>query len=141
MQPTPSQIKEITEQLDCGFCCYYNKISGEVVSIPDFEDTIDDIAEFYGEDLAKIKKDKKNFVIITKPSSREGFEIMEDFAQQLTDEMLQKKLLDALEKKRPFAHFKAIIEDASDYRQQWFDFKLMKLQVYILNQIPKVKQQ
>lgn len=137
--PTSNQIKEIADQLDCGFCCYYNTTTGEIISIPDFEDSMSDLEEFYGEDLAKIKKDKKNYVIITKPSSREGFKIMEDFAEQLSNKMLQEELLRALDKKRPFAHFKAIIECAGDYRQLWFDFKLMKLQAYVMDQIPKMK--
>jgi len=61
LSPTPAQIKEIADQLDCGFCCYYHKISGEIVSIPDFDDRMDDIEEFFGEDLAKIERDKKEF--------------------------------------------------------------------------------
>lgn len=131
--PTPSQIKEIAEQLDCGFCCYYNKISGEIVSIPDFEDRMDDIEEFFGEDLAKIKKDKKNFIIINKPSSRESFEIMEDFIEEVKDTKLKNELINALNKKNPFSHFKLIIE-TSIYRQNWFDFKAKQIQQHVIQQ-------
>lgn len=138
MQPTPNQIKEIAEQLDCGFCCYYNIKTGELVSIPD-EETMDDLEEFYGEDFAKIKKDKRNFILINKPSSRESFEIMEEFAQQLSNKTLSNQLLNALAKKSPFANFKSIIDGAGEYRQQWFDFKLMQLQDYVLDQIRIVK--
>lgn len=130
---TPSQIKEIAEQLDCGFCCYYHKISGEIVSIPDFEDRMDDIEEFYGEDLAKIKKDKRNFIIINKPSSRESFEIMEDFIEEVKETKLRNELINALNKKKPFSHFKFLIEN-SDHRLQWFDFKAKQLQQYVLQQ-------
>ena len=100
---------------------------------------MDDLEEFYGEDLAKIKKDKRNFILINKPSSRESFEIMEEFAQQLSNKTLSNQLLNALAKKRPFAHFKALIVGAGEYRQNWFDFKLMKLQDYVLDQMQIAK--
>ncbi|RZJ70329.1 MAG: hypothetical protein EOO47_23535 [Flavobacterium sp.] len=132
--PTPIQIKEIAEQLACGFCCYYHKISGEIVSIPDFEDRMDDIEEFYGEDLAKIKKDKKNFIIINKPSARESFEIMENFIEEVNDTKLKNELINALNKKKPFSHFKLIIE-TSIYKQNWFAFKEKQLQQHVLEQI------
>jgi len=135
LSPTPSQIKEIAEQIDCGFCCYYNKISGEIVSIPDFEDRMDDIEEFFGEDLAKIKKDKKNFIRIDKPSAREGFEIMEDFIEEIEDTKLRDELIKALNKKKPFSHFKFIVE-SSAYRQEWFDFKAKQLQKLVIEQMP-----
>lgn len=135
MQPTPTQIKEIAEQIDCGFCCYYHKISGEIISIPDFEDSMDDIDEFFGEDLAKIKKDKKNFLKIEKPSSRESFEIMEDFVKEVGEPRLRGELNNALNKKKPFSHFKFIVEN-STYRQAWFDFKAKKLQKLVIEQIP-----
>ncbi|WAC39933.1 hypothetical protein [Pedobacter sp. SL55] len=99
--PTLSQIKEIAEQLDYGFCCYYNIKTGELVYIPDFEETVDDLEEFYGKDLAKIKKDKRNFILINKPSSRESFEIMDEFAQQLSNKNLSNQLLNALAKNVP----------------------------------------
>ena len=91
--------------------------------------------EFFGEDLAKIKKDEKNFFTITKPSSAESFEIMEEFAEQTGHKALGKKLLDALGKKRPFANFKALIDNAAEYRQKWFEFKLMKMQEHVVKQL------
>lgn len=134
LSPTPTQIKEIAEQLDCGFCCYYNTKTGEIISIPDFEDSISDFEEFYGEDLAKIKKDKKNYVIITKPSSREGFEIMENFIDEVEDIKLRDELSNALNKKKPFSHFKFIVENSA-YRQTWFDFKAEQIQRLVIEQM------
>ena len=135
LSPTPAQIKEMAEQIDCGFCCYYNKISGEIVSIPDFDDRMDDIEEFFGEDLAKIERDKKNFIKIDKPSSRESFEIMEDFVEEVEDLRLRDELSYALNNKKPFAHFKFIVEN-SDHRQKWFDFKAKQLQKLVIEQMP-----
>ena len=96
---------------------------------------MDDIEEFFGEDLAKIKKEKKNFIRIDKPSAREGFEIMEDFIEEVEDTKLRDELINALNKKKPFSHFKLIIEN-STYRQKWFDFKAKQLQKLVVEQIP-----
>ena len=47
---------------------------------------------------------------------------MEGFADKVPDGRLQQKLINALNKKRPFANFKYII-DNSVYRQDWFDYR------------------
>ncbi len=40
----------------------------------------------------------------------------------MKDIKLQKRLVYALENRKPFAHFKRIIDDSAE-RQNWFDFK------------------
>ncbi len=47
---------------------------------------------------------------------------MEEFTKTVKDRGLQMRLIQAFQKKKPFAHFKNII-DNSTYRQKWFDFK------------------
>ncbi len=47
---------------------------------------------------------------------------MEAFIETLNDKRFQTRLIQALERKRPFANFKSII-DSSDVRQNWFDFR------------------
>ena len=48
---------------------------------------------------------------------------MNEFAEQVADQNLQSKLLNALSKNKPFKEFKFLIDNDPDYRQQWFDFK------------------
>ncbi|CAN5186402.1 hypothetical protein BH20BAC1_BH20BAC1_10920 [soil metagenome] len=54
--------------------------------------------------------------------THQSFRIMEAFIETVKDKSLQAKLVHALEKKRPFANFKFII-DNSNVRQQWFGFR------------------
>jgi hypothetical protein len=68
------------------------------------------------------------------PESRESFEIMENFIDEVDDKNLQRKLLNALERRHPFANFKNTIEN-SDYRKAWFAFKQSKLEEYVWRDI------
>ena len=55
--------------------------------------------------------------------SGESFDIMADFAEQLTDERLQDELISALNRSKPFRGFKHVIDQAGVQRQHWFDYK------------------
>jgi hypothetical protein len=52
--------------------------------------------------------------------SWEAFQIMEDFIEELTED-----LITILNRKSPFANFKAEIESSSS-QQKWFDFRDIK---------------
>ena len=87
-----------------------------------------------------------NYFEIDKWTSREAFEMMNDFAEQLTDnKQLQSELFVALNKKKPFREFKFVIDDAGDYRQVWFDFRnkqqheFVAKQLHFLNSIDEMK--
>ncbi|MEP7318628.1 MAG: UPF0158 family protein [Panacibacter sp.] len=55
--------------------------------------------------------------------THESFRIMESFAEnEVDDKILRAKLITALANKKPFRHFKFVI-DNSNYRQAWFAFK------------------
>jgi len=55
-------------------------------------------------------------------SSSESFRIMEAFIETVKDIGLQRNLINALERKRPFANFKNIIDNSS-VREKWFQFR------------------
>lgn len=130
----PNQIKEIADQIDCGFCCYYHKVTDEMLFIPNLDDFWEG-EEFYADDLEKIQKDIKNFIKIDKPSSRENFEIMENFIEEVDNEKLKDELIKSLNKKKPFSQFKFTIDNAGIYSQQWFDFKAKQLQQFVIDQL------
>jgi hypothetical protein len=76
------------------------------------------------------------------PESSESFKIMEAFADQIGDLQFREKLFTALNRKQPFARFKALV-NASEYQHEWFGFKkeylktLVKEEIfYKLNKIP-----
>jgi hypothetical protein len=63
---------------------------------------------------------------------------MEAFADQLPNKLdLKSKLFQALERNKPFREFKFII-DNSDYREEWFAFKNLKLQEWVEEKIEEI---
>ena len=129
-------IKEIAENIDCGFNCYYNSKTNEIITIPNFLNISDeeDFKEFIQEDLEKINKQKADFVKFEVLESSELFKIMERFVEQIPDQKFKSELENVLYKKKPFQNFKYLINN-SDYRQKWFDFKQIELERIVENQL------
>jgi hypothetical protein len=129
---TEQQIKEIAEQLDCGFRSFWHKPTGELLFVPDLNNNPFADAEFFEEDLEKLDNNFNDYIEIEKPNSSDSFEIMANFTEQLNDnEKLKNELLKALNKKKPFREFKFVIDNSGAYRQQWFDFKNAKLKQWV----------
>ena len=122
-------IKKIAQELDCGFDCYYNSKTNEIVTIPNFSHIADedDFKEAFRADLEKVKKHQADFMKIEVLQSFENFKIMELFVEQLPDKKIQSELENVLANKKPFQNFKHKI-DLSDFRQNWFDFKQSELE-------------
>lgn len=83
---------------------------------------------------AVIEKEWTNFAIITKMESRESYRIMESFVKEIHDVDLQQNLVRALERERPFSHFKELVE-SSAYRNNWFDFRYSSAKDYVKKQL------
>ncbi len=131
---TESQIKEIAEQLDCGFRSFWHKQSGELLFIPDLNNNPFAEAEFYKEDLQKLENNMDEYIEIEKPNSNDSFEIMANFPEQLNDnDKIKNELINALNKKKPFREFKYVIDNSGVYRQQWFDFKDAQLKQWVID--------
>lgn len=122
-------IKEIAQELDCGFDCFYNFKTDEMIAIPSFSQFADeeDFKEAFNDSLEKVKNHKADFIKIETLKSFESFKIMELFVEQLPDENLKSDLENVLANKKPFHNFKHKI-DHSNFRQNWFDFKQSKLE-------------
>jgi ribosomal protein L11 methylase PrmA len=122
-------IKEIAQELDCGFDCYYNFKTDEIIAIPSFSQFADeeDFKEAFSDSLEKVKNHKADFIKIETLESFESFKIMELFVEQLPDENLKSDLENVLANKKPFHNFKHKINH-SNFRQNWFDFKQSKLE-------------
>lgn len=119
-QLTKKQVFDIAGELQCGMKIYVNTDTLEYKSILDFDD-MDDFS-FWDEELEKIEKTWKRFFTIEKMSSREGFQIMENFVDELRDGYFKDNLIKILDRKSPFANFKAEVE-SSEYREKWFAFR------------------
>lgn len=129
-------ITNIAQELDCGFDCYYNFQTNEIVTIPNESLIVDDdsFREAFGMDLENIEKHKSDFIKIEVLQSFESFKLMERFVAQLLDGNFKSELENALANKKPFQNFKHLI-DNSDFRQSWFDFKQNEIEKKVENEL------
>ena len=123
MKLTDKQIEEIADDLDSGMKCFYNLRTGEIKTIINSDSWICADEEPWEEDIKEIEENLNNFVEFNGFSTQESFRIMADFAENLENDSLQKKLVNALNKSKPFGNFKWQIDNSGDYRQEWFNFK------------------
>ena len=85
-------------------------------------------AEYYFEenDMEDTAQEALNnpdkFIPIEHSTSSKAFAVMEAFVETVRDNRLRSELINALQRKKPFANFKFII-DNSALRQEWFQFK------------------
>ncbi len=137
-------VKSIAQSIDAGLVCYINIHTLEVVEIfkdlfdtydldfdeEDDEFEIDDVAKLLKKDLNKIEG-WDNKIEIEPLHSHESFKIMESFIGNIIPEgNFQNKLINALNRKRPFANFRNLIDD-SDYLQDWYDYKQNYLEEHV----------
>ncbi len=130
---TSKQIDEIAQEIEAGMKVYINRKTYEIKTIFDWEDSFGDTEEWEEEQEA-IEKEWTNFAVITKMESRESYRVMENFVKEILDKDLQQNLARALERKRPFAHFKQVVE-FSAYRKNWFDFRFSATKDYVKKQL------
>jgi len=122
---TNKEIENLSQSLQGGLNCAIHKKT-KVVYINFFtleilEETGMGEDELLDEDR-DIIENPSDYIEIEKMPSGQAFRIMEDFAEQTNDKSLQNRLIQALERRKPFANFKRTI-DNSDEREAWFAFK------------------
>ena len=128
MKITSEKINEIAQELEAGMKVYLNRETLEIKPILDWEDISDN--EIWEEEVEDILKEWSSYLVISKMESREAFRVMEEFADSVDDEVFREGLIKILNRKSPFANFKAEVE-SSPYRQNWFDFRLKKNEDYV----------
>ena len=135
-------ISEIADSLLAGFLCFFNPDSLEVESLP--EELVYDPEEYEmitGEtwESTGVKHENWEKCIEVEPmESHDSFKVMEYFTDEINDENMQNQLQAALNKRKPFANFKHIIE-SSRYSQQWFDFRQKQWEYYVWDIIKEDK--
>jgi hypothetical protein len=132
MKLTSKQINEIAQDLETGMKVYLNKETLEFEAVLDWDDITD--PEPWDEIIEKIENEWTDVIVFEKLNSKDGFQIMEDFLDEIDDQRLKEDLIKILNRKSPFANFKNEIE-SSDYRQMWFDFRTMKYEEYVKRQL------
>ncbi len=128
-------IKEIASELQIGMVCYLHKQTKEIESIPDFDTTGIDDTEPWQELIDKLDENFTDYWQFKQMSSREAFQIMEQFAEQLNDENLKQELYRALNRRSPFQNFKFVIDGSGKYREQWFAFRDGKYEEFVMEQM------
>ncbi|WP_074539547.1 UPF0158 family protein [Cellulophaga baltica] len=125
----PNIIREIAQELDCGFDCYYNFKTDEILTIPNSLQFTDEenFKEAFQLEFQKIQENEADYNKFEVLKSFESFKIMERFVAQISDNNFQSELDIILKKKKPFQNFKKVI-DHSDFGQNWFEFKQNELE-------------
>ena len=103
--------------------CFYNLKSDKIKTILNFDSWIDADIENWDDVSNEIDENWSDYIEFTGFESHESFKLMVDFAESVNDIGLQNKLIDALNRLKPFQNFKWQIDNSGEYRQQWFDFK------------------
>ena len=138
----PDKFKQVVAKIaDCllaGLICFFNPDTFEVEDIP--KELAYDPEEFEmmtGEtfESAGLKHENwQNCLTIEPMESHDSFKIMEYFVDEVKDINFQERLINALNRKNPFANFKYLVE-SSKYRQQWFDFRQARHELYVWDAI------
>lgn len=136
MQLSKEKLIDISGELDMKMKCFLHKQTLELVSFPD-ELLIGDVDEdMWHEQILKIKSNEENYIEIERMNSTESFQVMEDFAKTVKDNWVANRLLEALEGKKPFAHFNHCIHNMPDqHKKAWFSFKQERMVEFIQKQL------
>lgn len=114
-------IAQIADELDAGMKIFINRENLEFRTILDWDNAYGD-NDFWNEELEKIENEWADYIVIEKLASREAFRIMESFVEEVSEPKLREDLEKILQRRSPFANFKAEVE-SSEYRQAWFTFR------------------
>ncbi|WP_026452175.1 UPF0158 family protein [Aequorivita capsosiphonis] len=130
-------IKEIADSLLCGMICFYEKATNSFIEYPkEVEDYLMfDEENPWQEVIDKVEDNVDDYLLIDPMPSSEAFKLMEQFAREIDSLGFSAKLLDALDKRKPFQNFNHLIENDFDNRQLWFDFRLEKNMEWVKRQI------
>lgn len=128
------QVREIADQLDCGFRCFWNKETNDFVFVPDVLKHQDIDESAWREENYQLENNWDKFREIESLDTSDSFRIMEDFVQQLPDKVpVKSQLTQALGQSKPFRHFKSTIDHSGEFRQKWFDFKRRWIEQWVID--------
>ena len=132
-------IKEIAEQLDCGFRVFIHNTTKQLLFVPNENNYPDIDLQFWGKELKRLQNNFADYYEIEKWTTSEAFEMMSAFANQVTDNKLKSRLLCALKNNKPFRAFKFIIDNSGNFREQWFHFKEKWQQHFVAKLLDRIK--
>jgi len=118
---TKEKIDQIAESMSMGVKCYYKIDTEELIDQFDYKPESED--EDFDPADPDFEIEDDNYVQLDPIPSHDSYEIMKDFARSIDDEPFKNKLFDALEKHKPFRHFKWLVEGSDKHQAAWNDFQ------------------
>jgi hypothetical protein len=116
-----------------------DEFDSELLFFPDTLKHYDMDTEAWSEEMEKFDNNFDEYKEIDGLESHDSFEIMADFVETLPDsKRLKNKLIEALNRKRPFREFKFVIDNSGEYRQKWFEFKDRRLQEWVTDRFNEI---
>lgn len=130
-----SVLQEVADLLDMGFVVFVHKRTFEVLSYPhpDRWGELEAIDE-YEAIRSRIEEAAGDFIEIALPSAKDAFRMMQDFANQVQDERLRTRLLEALRSPKPFRYFRHMVE-SSDEAEAWTAYRLARIKEYAIGRL------
>jgi hypothetical protein len=135
MKLPKKKINEIAQDLDCGLICYIHKETHEHKTLIDFDLNYDAEEELWQDTIDEIENNRDKYIKLEPMSSRESFGIMEGFIDQVSKNNIRKRLIAALNKRKPFRHFKYEVDNDEEVRQHWFKYKEYRYEEWVINQL------
>ena len=135
IQLTPKQINEIAQELELDFKVFVHKTKGDVVVVPDLNHYYDMEEEHWEEEFKLLANKPDDYFEFEKWNANKAIRSMRNFAESVSNERLKNDLMNALHRSKPFRNFKHIIDNAGDYREAWFEYKLQWQMQYVQEQL------
>ena len=128
-------IKDIAGDLDCGMNCFIHSKTLEIKCIPDSAKWPGMDFDAWSDDIEEIDNNFGDYIQIEGMASHDSFKVMEEFIDTVDNERLKEKLINALERRKPFQNFKFTIDNSGEYRDKWFKFKEKALIDWVESQL------
>jgi hypothetical protein len=131
-------IKEIAQLIDSGDVVYLHISTHELLSYPDSDE--EELDYLKQEVFDVVDMDPDAYLVFKPLHSSDAYQIMVNFAEQVTDAQQKSSLHDALNARKPFRVFRDKVDDLG-LTDQWYDFKEAYLKVLIQDQITSASEQ
>ena len=130
------QVLDISQDLDIGFMVYVHRQTGEIIKFPKgIEDEyMDEEENLWAKDMEKVEKNADDYVCLRPMESHESFGVMEGFAETVEDASIRKKLLSALNNRKPFRGFRDILDNDGNI-DDWYAFKMKSEQARLKQEL------
>lgn len=108
------ELKDAIEQSSVEHHYFIDKKNSKIIFISEYEDNPE----------AKLEElDNENFIPIPERMSNGDFEIMQSFVYIIEDINITQKFEATLSKRKPFKHFKELLDFYPEIKEKWFAFK------------------